>query len=140
MAQKVAEFKDRLRQALDESEMKQIDLAERTGLTRSAINQYLSGYAMPKSDRIYTLAKVLGVTEAWLMGFDTTKYKSDLIINSKELGEVIIETNPSSNERIFIRQLLTNKDFIEFCGSYEWKNGCDMVSDFIRFYLGTHLG
>lgn len=75
------ELKVRLKKAMQSRNITQAELARRTGLSRSAINQYLSGYTMPKSDRIYLLAKALDVSEAWLMGFDVP-------INMKKIMDV----------------------------------------------------
>lgn len=71
----IALLKDRLRQALSIRNMKSIELAEKTGLSRSAISQYLSGYTAPKSDRIYKICQALNVSEAWLLGFDVPMEK-----------------------------------------------------------------
>lgn len=60
----------RLRLALDNNNMKQVDLAQKTGIPKSAISQYLSGKVNPKQDKIFLMAKALGVTEAWLMGVE----------------------------------------------------------------------
>ena len=64
------ELKNRLRSALNLQNMKAIELSEKTGIPKSAISQYMSGYAKPKQDRIYLLARALNVSEAWLMGYD----------------------------------------------------------------------
>jgi transcriptional regulator with XRE-family HTH domain len=65
-----SELKTRLKQALLLRNMKPIELSEKTGISKSAISQYMSGYAKPKQDRIYSICKILDVSEAWLMGFD----------------------------------------------------------------------
>lgn len=64
------EIKDRLKKALSERNMKPIELSEKTGIPKSAISQYMSGYAKPKQDRIYLICKALKINEPWLMGFD----------------------------------------------------------------------
>lgn len=69
---KKALLKDRLSEALAMRNMKPIELAEKTNLSRSAISQYLSGYTEPKSDRIFKICQALDVSEAWLMGFDVS--------------------------------------------------------------------
>lgn len=63
-------LKDRLRLAMDLKDMRAIELSEKTGIPKSAISQYLSGYAKPKQDRIYLIAKALDINEVWLMGYD----------------------------------------------------------------------
>lgn len=60
----------RLYQALKLRDMKQSELSLKTHIPKSAISQYLSGKFEPKQDRIEEIAKVLDVSEAWLMGYD----------------------------------------------------------------------
>ena len=68
----------RLRKALKLRNMKQIDIAKATGISESAISQYLSGYARPKDDRIHALALALDVSEGWLLGFDANMDRVDV--------------------------------------------------------------
>lgn len=63
-------FSTRLAEALKQRGMRQIDLCNATGIGRSAISQYLSGFNEPKQDYIFKIATALKVSEAWLMGFD----------------------------------------------------------------------
>jgi transcriptional regulator with XRE-family HTH domain len=63
-------FADRLRRALELRKMKQIDLARKTGITKGAISQYLSGEYMAKQDNVYKIADALNVDAGWLMGED----------------------------------------------------------------------
>lgn len=66
----MASCADRICQALRIRSMKQAELSERTGIPKSAISQYCSGAFKPKQQRLFTIAKVLNVDEAWLMGLD----------------------------------------------------------------------
>lgn len=68
----LCELKDRLKTGLEIRDMKPIELSEKTGISKSAISQYLSGYAKPKQDRIYLISKALNVDPGWLMGFDVS--------------------------------------------------------------------
>lgn len=63
-------FKNRLKKAMDELEMKPIELSEKTGIPKSSISQYMSGFAEPKTDRTHAIAEVLGVDPVWLLGYD----------------------------------------------------------------------
>ena len=88
------ELKNRLRSALNLQNMKAIELSEKTGIPKSAISQYMSGYAKPKQDRIYLLARALNVSEAWLMGYDVPMERTSSKPRKKGvkipvLGEVI---------------------------------------------------
>ena len=71
-----AELKDRLREALNDAGMRPIELSERTGIPKSMISYYLNGKTKPKADRIYTISTVLGVSEAWLIGYDVPKART----------------------------------------------------------------
>lgn len=67
---KISFFKDRLKIALLNSGMSQIELARRTGISRSLINKYLKGISEAGNDKLYVIAKTLHVSPTWLMGFD----------------------------------------------------------------------
>lgn len=60
----------RICRALKIRNLKQSDLAERTGIPKSAISQYCSGAFKPKQNRLFLIAETLDVDEAWLMGLD----------------------------------------------------------------------
>mgnify|MGYP001183176868 CR=1 FL=1 len=62
------ETAERLRTALHKRAMKPVELAERTGIPRSAVSQYLAGKYVPKQDKLYLLSRVLQVDVLWLMG------------------------------------------------------------------------
>ncbi|REI11760.1 LexA family transcriptional regulator [Staphylococcus felis] len=66
-------FKDRLKQIMSERKISQSELSRRTGIGRNSISDYLNGKYEAKQDKVFELAKVLNVNEAWLMGFDISK-------------------------------------------------------------------
>lgn len=70
MSDKVATFARRLREGLDVRGMTQAELAKRSGISKSSISRYVKGDWEGKQSAVYELAKALGVTEAWLMGYD----------------------------------------------------------------------
>lgn len=63
-------FANRLQKAMNLKNMKQVDLVEKTNIDKSLISNYLKGKYKAKQDNLYLLAKVLNVSEAWLMGYD----------------------------------------------------------------------
>ena len=67
---KVQTFAERLKIAIDTRHMTQQELSDITKIPKSAISQYLSAKFEAKQDRVEVLARVLNVSEAWLMGFD----------------------------------------------------------------------
>lgn len=69
----------RLREILDEKRMSQQDLADRSKLGKASISHYVNGSNEPSSKSAFQMAQVLGVTPAWLMGFDVPKYPDTFI-------------------------------------------------------------
>ena len=67
----------RIARALAIRGMRQADLAELAQIPKSSLSLYLKGAYEPKDDRIYNIAKVLRVSEAWLMGYDVPMEKSE---------------------------------------------------------------
>lgn len=67
---KVSIVGKRLAIALENKNMKSIDLAKATGISKSAISQYLSGAFIPKNSYANMIAETLGVDVLWLLGYD----------------------------------------------------------------------
>jgi len=70
---------DRLKQIIEERNIKQIDIVkaaepicEKYGLRlgRSDLSQYISGKVEPGQEKLAILGEALNVNEAWLMGYD----------------------------------------------------------------------
>lgn len=75
----MATIADRIKEALEIRNMKQIDLVEKTKIGKSSISTYISGAYEPKQKNIYKIAKALDVDEAWLMGLDVPMEKVENI-------------------------------------------------------------
>lgn len=82
---------ERLKQAISEANIKQVELCERTGISKGALSSYLSGRYDPKQNNIYTLATVLNVNPAWLMGLNVPKSPEVPVVRdlSKEQRELL---------------------------------------------------
>ena len=98
MIKKVADFKDRLNEALSLKNMKPVELAEKTKISESTISQYRSGYAKPREEKLALIADALDVSPTWLMGLDvpmkaipvlSDKYKIDAALPVFNEGEDI---------------------------------------------------
>lgn len=61
-------FAERLKNAMEQANVSQSDLSRRTGASKAAISQYLSGKNTPNMDRIAALANATGVTLDYLIG------------------------------------------------------------------------
>ena len=78
----------RLAKALEIKKMKQTDLCKLAKVPKSSLSLYLSGAYEPKQDRIYDMARVLDVSEAWLMGYDVPMERQQMLSPDKvELTE-----------------------------------------------------
>lgn len=78
-------FSTRLAKALEERNLKPVDLSNGTGLSQALISQYLNDKTAAKNDRITIIAKFLDVSESWLAGF------------TDEMGYFNIEKNRANN-------------------------------------------
>lgn len=74
----MADFKNRLRLAIDASGYSQADIVKSTGINKASLSSYLSGTYQPKQNNIYKLALALNVSEGWLMGLDIPKQRNSL--------------------------------------------------------------
>ena len=63
-------FSDRLKHAMNQANMSQTILSEKSGCSKAAISQYLSGKNTPGPAKVEALANVLGVQSGFLMGFE----------------------------------------------------------------------
>lgn len=64
----------RLKEAMADKDMKAHELADRSGVLRSSLSQYMNGTHSITNKKAGALAEVLGVNPVWLMGFDAPKY------------------------------------------------------------------
>lgn len=82
-------FQKRFIQAKEQSGLRWIDIAKRSGLDKASISQYKNGVHTPEPDALFKLAKVLNVTMEWLTGADTPANSEDFIINRyRQLNEL----------------------------------------------------
>lgn len=61
---------ERIKEGMALRGLKQVDLVERTGISKGALSSYISGRYIPKQNNAFLIAKALDVNEAWLMGAD----------------------------------------------------------------------
>lgn len=104
----------RLKQIIDNRNLKQVDILDMTKpycvkydvkMNKSDISQYVSGKVEPNQEKLFILAKALGVNEAWLMGFDVPMKKE--LSSSEAEGDIeLIEKFSLLSERD--KQLVMN--------------------------------
>ncbi len=70
---KITDSRHRLKELLIESGDTQNEMARKTGLTKSAISNYINGTREPRQDAILKISNTYNVNPAWLMGCDVPK-------------------------------------------------------------------
>lgn len=78
----------RIQEGLELREMKQADLAEKTGISKGALSSYISGRYTPKQNNIYLIAKALNVNEAWLMGADVPMERDESALTKRDTKDI----------------------------------------------------
>lgn len=89
------DFGNRLKEVMNLRGIKQIELAEKTGISRGALSSYISGRWEAKSNNLYKLAYALNVSPAWLLGLDSTMKQNTS--NNRIIGARIIEARKAKN-------------------------------------------
>lgn len=84
-------FANRLKKALDYNNMKPVELANKTGINKSLISNYLSGNFKAKQDKVNIIAETLNVSEGWLMGYDVDMDRDWLPDNEENLSNIKID-------------------------------------------------
>lgn len=86
----------RLKTIMEERKLKQVDILNLSlpyctkygvKMNKSDISQYVSGKVEPSQNKLVILGMALGVTEAWLMGFDVPMNPSTTNTEQTSLSE-----------------------------------------------------
>lgn len=85
------ELKNRLAEALWIRGMKQVELADKTGIDRSSINSWKVQRWQPKQVALNKMAKVLDVSELWLAGADVPMERPAAQKDMDSLAEDILK-------------------------------------------------
>lgn len=84
---------DRLKYLMEVRHLRQVDILRAiepycreygVKLERNALSQYVSGKAVPRQDKLTVLGLGLGVSEAWLMGYDVPMERRDELASDDE--------------------------------------------------------
>lgn len=112
----------RLSLALSNVDMKPQELANRSGVSKASISQYLSGSHAPSNISSGKMSKVLDVDPVWLMGFDVPMRKT--AVAEKEITQptviskstITCNTDDESNLILSFRKLNTENK--KRCSAY----------------------
>lgn len=67
----------RIQLALSNANIKSQELADRSGVGKASISQYVNGSHVPGNISAEKIGKILNVNPLWLMGFDVTMERKD---------------------------------------------------------------
>ena len=102
----------RIEIALSIRNMKQCDLCKLANVPKSSLSLYLRGAYEPKQDRIYSMAQVLSVSEAWLMGYDVpmekeqrTPVTEQTITKSEQLLLDLFRKVPENKQEMILQMI-----------------------------------
>lgn len=104
----------RLQKALSESNMNQQELADKSGVSKASISQYINGSHAPGNISAGKIGKILKVEKLWLMGFDV-EMKKEISSESANSDMILLQKFSLLNERdkkiimSTIDSMLTNK-------------------------------
>ena len=80
--------KNRIEEALNLRNMKRVDLSNKTGISKPTISNWINQKYQPKQESLLKMAKVLGVSEMWLAGYDAPMERPIERVKMDTLGEV----------------------------------------------------
>ena len=105
------ERKNRLREALSIRGLKQVELAEKSNISKGTINNWLAQRYQPKQQALMTLARILDVSEMWLAGYDVPMERPDAQTKNDELVQLINEIRKNEDLKdLFISICSLNDD------------------------------
>lgn len=101
---KIDTFANRLNKAMNLRDIKQSTLSEKTNIDKTLINKYLKGIAECGNDKLSNIAKILGVNEVWLMGYDVPMEEESVeksnINNENKIDGLDILYNKVDNQKM----------------------------------------
>lgn len=111
---RVSSTPERLREAMELSGKKQVDLVRSTGIDKGSISNYLSGRYEPKQEAIYKLALALNVSEMWLWGYDVPMERSSEQKNNDAISDIVVRLRSDNRFLLVVKKLYDfNSDKLE---------------------------
>ena len=95
---KFEESAKRLKEAMTAKGLRQQDLADLSGVSKSNISHYIHGRHCPDNERAFKLAQILDVDPLWLMAID--EVPEVMLVKRDELSEIIETFNDMQRERL----------------------------------------
>lgn len=84
----IATFRERLKEALRDANLRPIDLSKLSGIDKGSISLYMHGKVQPGIEALKKIAETLRVNPVWLLGYDVEK-SDELIKKRKQLLDLV---------------------------------------------------
>lgn len=100
----------RIEKAMAIRNMKQAELCKLANVPKSSLSLYIKEAYEPKQDRVYAMAKVLNVSDMWLMGYDvpmeteSPSIPRELTENEKTMLD-LFRLIPESQQKVLIQMM-----------------------------------
>ena len=97
----MSNFADRLRESIEKKGITAAELSRQSGVGKNLISYYLSEKCLPKQDKVFLLAKALGVDPGWLMtGVEQKHETCPVVLLNSELFIKIWDHMPDEDCKI----------------------------------------
>nr|DAS20456.1 MAG TPA: Repressor protein CI [Caudoviricetes sp.] len=147
----------RLRQLMSETGLRQVDILDKSKpfqkqlgvkMGRSALSQYVTGKSKPDDKKLYLLSKTLGVSEAWLMGYDVEKKRvpdNERNSTSNEKPEILTIYNQLEEPRQekvldFANAQLDEQESSKVASIFEKVSNEDYIIDYVEGLVAAGHG
>ena len=147
----------RLRQLMSETGLRQVDILDKSKpfqkqlgvkMGRSALSQYVTGKSKPDDKKLYLLSKTLGVSEAWLMGYDVEKKRvpdNERNSTSNEKPEILTIYNQLEEPRQekvldFANAQLDEQESPKIASIFEKVSNEDYIIDYVEGLVAAGHG
>lgn len=100
----------RLKQLMQERKLKQVDILNLSipyqlefniTMNKSSLSQYINGRSNPDQHKLFLLSQTLGVSEAWLMGYDVPMNAEDHNPTVTRIVEVVDQLTENNQESVY---------------------------------------
>lgn len=124
-------FSERLKYAMDIRNVKQVELSNAIGVSKTNMSYYLSGKNKPREDKINLIAKELNVNPIWLLGYNVP-------MEQEQTVNVLVTANRIKDLRIYNNW--TKKDLANRLGLSEkelegYEIGYNTPNDYIKYNM-----
>lgn len=91
---------ERLKAAMERRNISPAELCKRTQIGKSSMSEYLSSKFTPKADKIYDIARALGISPLYLQGIIETENEADITAEDKAVLSIFHKLNDHGQKTI----------------------------------------